>query len=89
MEKINVGVIGTGLAWEKLHYPAYQELPDRYEVKALCDIDRGQAEVWAERLGLDPKRDVYTDFQAMLERQDIQAIDIMVPIAKNHPVADG
>jgi predicted dehydrogenase len=88
MEKIKVGVIGTGLAWERLHYPAYQELSDRYEIRALCDVDRQQAEVWAQKLGLDPQRDVYTDFQAMVDRKDLQAMDIMVPIIKNHPVAE-
>ncbi|HBF38627.1 MAG TPA: oxidoreductase [Firmicutes bacterium] len=88
MEKIKVGVIGTGLAWERLHYPAYQELTDRYEIRALCDVDRERAEGWASRLGLDPQRDVYSDFQAMVDRRDLQAIDIMVPIIKNHPVAE-
>jgi predicted dehydrogenase len=88
MEKIKVGVIGTGLAWERLHYPAYQELTDRYEIRALCDIDRSRAEKWAKRLGLDSDRDVYNDFQAMIDRKDLQVIDIMVPIVKNHPVAE-
>jgi predicted dehydrogenase len=88
MEKIKVGVIGTGLAWERLHYPAYQELADRYEIRALCDVDRKHAEDWAQRLGLDPQRDVYSDFQAMNDRKDLQVIDIMVPIVKNHPVAE-
>ncbi len=88
MEKIKVGVIGTGLAWERLHYPAYQELSDRYEIRALCDVDRQRAESWASSLGLDPQRDVYGDFQAMIDRRDLQAIDIMVPIIKNHPVAE-
>jgi len=88
MEKIKIGVIGTGLAWERLHYPAYQELTDQYEIRALCDVDRGSAESWAQRLGLDPERDVYNDFQAMIDRKDLQAIDIMVPIIKNFPVAE-
>ncbi|HBE80230.1 MAG TPA: oxidoreductase [Firmicutes bacterium] len=88
MEKIKVGIIGTGLAWERLHYPAYQELTDRYEIRALCDIDRSRAEKWAEQLGLDSQRDVYSDFQALIDRKDLQVIDIMVPIVKNHPVAE-
>jgi Predicted dehydrogenases and related proteins len=88
MEKIKVGVIGTGLAWERLHYPAYRELSDHYEIRALCDVDRGRAEGWAGQLGLDPQRDVYSDFQAMIDRKDLQVIDIMVPIIKNHPVVE-
>lgn len=88
MERIKVGIIGTGLAWERLHYPAYQELTDRYEIGALCDSDRPKAEEWGRRLGLDTNRDVYSDCQAMLDRKDLQVIDIMVPIIKNHPVAE-
>lgn len=88
MERIKVGVIGTGLAWERLHYPAYQELADRYEIRALCDVNQERVEEWGRRLGLDSKRDVYTDCQAMIDRKDLQVIDIMVPIIKNHPVAE-
>jgi predicted dehydrogenase len=88
MEKLKVGVIGTGLAWERLHYPAYQELSDRYQIGALCDVDRSRAEEWGQRLGLDTDRDVFTDCQAMIERDDLQVFDIMVPIIRNHPVAE-
>ncbi len=88
MEKIRVGIIGTGLAWERLHYPAYQELSDRYEIVALCDIDKSRAEDWGRRLGLNLDRDIYTECQTMIERGDIQVIDIMVPISKNHMVAE-
>jgi predicted dehydrogenase len=88
MEKIRVGIIGTGLAWERLHYPAYQELSDKYEIVALCDVDKSRAEEWGRRLGLNTARDIFTECQVMIERGDIQVIDIMVPIAKNHVVAE-
>jgi len=29
MKTIRLGVIGTGLAWKKLHYPAIKELGDK------------------------------------------------------------
>ncbi len=86
--KLKVGVIGTGLAWERLHYPAFQELADKYEIVALCDVDRSRAEDWGRRLGLNIEGDVFTDFYAMLERPDLQVIDVLVPIAENHPVGE-
>ncbi|NLY75682.1 MAG: Gfo/Idh/MocA family oxidoreductase [Firmicutes bacterium] len=86
--KLKVGVIGTGLAWERLHYPAFMELADKYEIAALCDLDRSRAERWGRLLGLDPGKDVFTDYYAMLERPDLQVIDILVPISKNHPIAE-
>ncbi|TCL55156.1 putative dehydrogenase [Hydrogenispora ethanolica] len=88
MEKIKVGVIGLGYAWERLHHPAFEELADRYQITAICDINRGRAEYWGQRLGLDINRDVYTNYLTMVERRDLQVIDIMVPIAQNHPVAE-
>ena len=43
MKKIRLGVIGTGMAWERLHWPALQELSDKYEVVALCNLNRERA----------------------------------------------
>jgi predicted dehydrogenase len=88
MQKFKVGIIGLGYAWERLHYPAYQELADRYEITAICDINRERAEYWGGKLNLDLNRDVYGNFLTMIERRDLQVIDIMVPIAKNHQVAE-
>lgn len=88
MEKIKVGVIGTGLAWERLHYPAFQELADKYQIGAVCDRNREAAEEWGRRLGLNPEQDVYTDYHQMVERTDLHVIDVLVPIARNHQVAE-
>jgi predicted dehydrogenase len=35
-DKIRLGVIGTGMAWERLHKPSLDKLTDKYEVTALC-----------------------------------------------------
>ncbi len=87
MNKLRLGVIGAGMAFEKLHYPALQELTDKYEVAAICDVDRFKAEKWAQRFGLGQDR-VYTDYTKMLERNDIDAFDILVPISKNFEVME-
>lgn len=87
MRKLRVGIIGTGMALEKLHYPAYQMLSDKYQVVAVCDVDRNKAEWWAGRLGLD-SRDVYTDYREIANRGDIDLFDIMVPIEYNFEVTD-
>lgn len=87
MEQLKVGIIGTGMAWRKLHYPAYRELKDYYKIAALCDQDRAKASEWAGKLGL-ADRDVYTDFREMVRRDDLQVIDIMVPIKLNYTVTE-
>lgn len=82
-----MGIIGTGMAFERLHYPAYQKLTDRFEIVAICDLDLEKAKHWQGVLGLRDE-DVYTDFRAMIMRDDIDAVDIMVPIELNFTVTE-
>ena len=85
MRKLRLGIIGTGMAFERLHYPAIQQLPEMFEVAAICDYDRNKVEQWRTRLGLRPE-DVFTDYRQMLNRPDLDAFDIMVPIELNYKV---
>lgn len=87
MKKIRLGVIGTGLAWERLHYPALKELSDKYEVAALVNRTKSDAEAFAAKIGLDPKN-VYDSYEEMLKRNDIDAVDILVPIEQNYKVSE-
>jgi len=87
MRKIRLAVIGTGLAWENLHYPALKELQDKYEIVALANRTRADAEKFADIIKLD-KKNVYDDYSEMLKRDDIDAVDILVPIAQNYKVSE-
>lgn len=87
MKKIRLGVIGTGLAWERLHYPAILELGGRYEIAALVNRTRKDAEEFAKKINLDIKN-VYDDYREMLKRTDIDAVDILVPIEQNYEVSE-
>jgi predicted dehydrogenase len=86
MKKIRLAVIGTGLAWERLHWPAISELNDKYEIVALCNRTKSDAENFAATIGLD-KSNVYDDYNEMLKRNDIDAVDVLVPIQENYEVA--
>ncbi len=86
MKKIRLGVIGTGLAWERLHYPAINELGDKYEIAALANRTKADAERFADKIGL-PRENVYSDYHEMLKRNDIDAVDILVPIELNYKVS--
>lgn len=85
---LNVGIIGTGMAFERLRLPAYQELADKFRVTALCDREREKALAWTGRLGLS-EEDIYTDYRELARRDDLQVIDIMVPIELNYKVTAG
>lgn len=87
MRRIRLGVIGAGMAWERLHYPAIQELQDRYEVVAVCDITQDKAIKWAQRLNLG-EQNAYGDYRQLLQRPDVEAVDILVPIDLNFEMAE-
>ncbi len=87
MERLKVGIIGTGMAFERLHYPAYQELANKYEIAAICDPDMEKTNRWAAELGLGGDN-IYTDYRPLLWREDINVFDIMVPIEHNYRVSE-
>ncbi|MDS1029884.1 Gfo/Idh/MocA family oxidoreductase [Bacillota bacterium LX-D] len=87
MTKIRVGIIGAGMAFERLHYPAYQELNDKYEIKALCDPDEAKLKKWAQQLNLEQDH-VSNKYEDLLPKDDIDVFDIMVPIELNFTIAE-
>ena len=85
-EKIKLGVIGTGMAWERLHWPALEKLMDKYEIAAVCNKTLEKAKNFANSVSLPSDR-AYSDYREMLERNDIDAVDVLVPISENFEVA--
>lgn len=87
MQKIRLGVIGTGMAWEKLHYPALKELSDKYEIVALANDTRAKAVEYARNMNLD-ESNVYSDYRELLERDDVDVVDIILPIPLNYEASE-
>lgn len=73
---IKVAVIGTG-AIAPAHIKAYQQLSDRCEIVALCDIYPEKAEKAAKDFNLDV--DIYNDHTQMLNRSDIDLVSVCTP----------
>lgn len=86
MHKLRVGIIGTGMAFERLHYPAFLQLQDKYEIVALSDPDEVKAKGWAKTLNI-PEQNVFTDFKEMIRQDYVDVLDIMVPINLNFEIA--
>lgn len=71
MSEIRIGVIGVGIIG-KHHIDEYSGIPGA-KVVAVADIDEAEARRVAERYQIPH---VYTDFRKLLERDDIDAVDV-------------
>lgn len=89
MRTLNIGLIGYGFMG-RAHSNAYHkvnhffDLDYRPVLKAVCGRDRAQAERFAERWGW---QSVETDWRRLIERDDIDAVDIGGPNAMHRDVA--
>lgn len=74
MAKMGFGLIGTGL-WGEMHANVYSIHPE-VEFKAVCDLREDRAKEIAQKYGAES---YYTDYNKLLERDDIQAVSIATP----------
>ncbi|MDP6041984.1 MAG: Gfo/Idh/MocA family oxidoreductase [Candidatus Latescibacteria bacterium] len=72
MDKIRVGVIGCGGIFRNLHTPYYHEPTRRADIVAIADLNEDAAKEQASQFGAD----AYSDYRALLDRNDIDAVDV-------------
>jgi predicted dehydrogenase len=75
MNKVRLGVIGTGAFAATCHVPGLQSHPQA-QVIALCGRDYGRTRSMANRLGVS---EVSTDYEELCARTDLDAITIASP----------
>src|SRR5512140_1581044 len=83
MRKLRLGIIGCGIAARKLHLPALSALSDRYEIVAVCNHTKPKAVSFSRLAGGVPYD---LDYRKLLQRPDVEAVDIVLPIDLNHRV---
>lgn len=81
MSKLRIGVVGAGL-WGTNHARTFNVLPET-EVVAVCDIDAGRAAQMKEASGA---RLALTDYEALVARDDIDAISVATPDFTHTPI---
>jgi predicted dehydrogenase len=81
-DKIRIGIIGVGQIG-KVHLQNYQKIEDA-EVVALADIDVPEGKRVSEVFDIP---NVYTNFYKMLERDDIDAVDVCLHNNYHMPVS--
>lgn len=75
---LNIGVIGSGGIAQACLMPGFEKLPDRCCIVAIADINRENAKKAAERFQV---KDVYSDYQQLINRDDIHAVCVATPNA--------
>ena len=81
MEKLKVGIIGAGRWAKNAHLPGFTRSP-LSEVVAICDLNSDLAEMRAKEFDIP---DVYSDSNEMLNREDIDVIDICTRASPDEP----
>lgn len=82
LQQIRIGLIGAGMISEK-HLAAYRDIPEA-RVTAVCSRTRESAARCAAAWDIP---DIYTDFRALLARDDIDAVDICLHNNLHAPAA--
>ncbi|RMG86574.1 MAG: gfo/Idh/MocA family oxidoreductase [Chloroflexi bacterium] len=79
VEPIRLAIWGAGIFTRTAHIPSILALGDRYKIVAICSRTEASAKEAAAVVPYEV--DILTDPDAMLAREDIEAVDIVLPIA--------
>jgi predicted dehydrogenase len=83
---VRLGIIGTGLAVKRLHWPALVRMGDRFVVVAFANRTRATAEEFAALANLSMDHYV-SDYSQLLRRGDVEVVLVCVPIPQLLPIA--
>jgi predicted dehydrogenase len=78
MEKLRLGIIGTGGICNNKHLPALAKFQDKVEVAALCDLQEEKAGSTAKKHGLE-KAAIYVDYHKLLEDTSLDVVYVCTP----------
>ena len=73
--RLAVGIVGCGLVAQVMHLPYLEELADRFEVRALCDISPAVLASAAERF---PRARTFTDWRDLVA-EPLDAVLVLTP----------
>lgn len=75
---LKFGMIGVGKICQGCHLPAYDKLIQSgdVEIVALCDIDEQRLNEVGKKY---PNARLYTDYEEMIDKEELDAVDICTP----------
>ncbi len=74
MRRLKVGLIGLGEVAQIIHLPILENLADRYEIAALCDISQSLLELLGKKYRV---QNLYTDAKRLCEQADLDAVFVL------------
>lgn len=83
MNKTRVGIIGLGGIAQLVHLPILKKL-NSVEISAVAEINKNRLKTIADKFSI---KDRYTDYHAMLEKADIDAVIVATPTNTHHEIA--
>src|SRR5213593_1044698 len=83
MARLRIALIGAGRRGAGAHLPVLPKLDDVYELVAICDRDEATARRYASELGVR----AYTSVRDLVQRETLDAADVVVPADAHHAVA--
>jgi len=75
MQHIKIGIIGAGGVTQFGHIPSFQVIPG-VDVVAISDTNTEKLEDVSKHIGI---ADMYTEYEHLLERKDIEGVSICTP----------
>ncbi len=82
-QPVRLGIIGTGIAAFDLHWPALKKLPHQFQIVAVANRTSEKAQKFAALAGV---KKIYTDYHALLNDPEVEAVSILLPIHLNDVV---
>ena len=76
--RIRVGIVGCGEVTQMMHWPSLYQLPDRYEVTALCDVSPAILEKLGKLWNVET---LTTDQHELVKQSDVDAVLVANPNA--------
>jgi len=79
---IRLGIIGTGLATDMLHWPALAKLPNLFQITWVCNRTASKAEAFADKVakeGKSPRPRVTTNPDEVYAATDVDAVSLVLP----------
>ena len=74
---LNVGIIGTGVIFD-LHILGYLNNKNA-KIVALCNRTKEKAKEKIQRFKLDKNIPIYSDYKEMLDKEDLDIVEILLP----------